>query len=154
MENANIGYIVVLTVAALVAWRIVRFRYRHEFVVNDGLIGIIYRNGKLTEAVKAGRHVRWGKLYRIALLDSRNTLTSVAGQEVLSADGISVKLSMVINTQLVDAIKAVLAVDNYNAHLYSAAQTALREVTVGLTMEALMTQRVTIGHDIRKHLAS
>jgi regulator of protease activity HflC (stomatin/prohibitin superfamily) len=153
MNTENIGFIVVLAVAVVVAWSVLRARYLHEFVVNDGLIGLIYRNGKLMEAVKAGRHFRWGKVYRIALIDARNTLLPVAGQEVLSADGISIKISVVVTSQIIDAIKAVQTVDNYTAHLYSAAQNALREVTAGLAMDVLINQRVAIASDLRERLA-
>ena len=153
MNTENIGYIIVLTVALVIAWCLLRARYLHEFVVNDGFIGLIYRNGKLTEAVNAGRYFRWGKVYRIALIDARNTLLAIAGQEVLSADGISVKISLVVTSQIIDAIKAVQKIDNYTAHLYSAAQTALREVTAALTMDALINQRVAIAGDLRERLA-
>ncbi len=154
MNTENIGYIVVLTVAIFVVWRVLRARYLHEFVVNDGYIGLIYHNGKLIEAVKAGRHFRWGKVYRMQLIDARNTLLPVAGQEVLSADGISLKISVVLNYQIKDAIKAVQTVDSYVAHIYSAAQTAIREVTVRLTMDALIEQRVAIASDLRERLAA
>jgi len=153
MNTENISFIIALTVAIVVAWGVLRARYLHEFVVNDGLIGLVYRNGKLTEAVKAGRYFRWGKVYRIALIDARNTLLPVAGQEVLSADGISIKISVVVTSQVIDAIKAVQTVDNYTAHLYSAAQNALREVTAGLAMDALINQRVAIAGELRERLA-
>lgn len=153
MNNENIAYIVALTVAVFVVWRVVRARYLHEFVVNDGFVGLIYRNGKLTEALKAGRRFRWGKVYRIALVDVRNTLLPVAGQEVLSADGISIKISVVVTYQVIDVIKAVQTIDNYAAHLYSAAQTAVREVTAALAMDALINQRLAIAGDLRERLA-
>jgi regulator of protease activity HflC (stomatin/prohibitin superfamily) len=90
----------------------------------------------------------------MATLDARNTLLSVAGQEVLSSDGVSIKVSAVITSQVVDAIKATQTVDNYLAHLYSAAQTAIREVVAGLTIDALINQRVAIAGDLRDRLAS
>lgn len=145
--------IIALIVAGLIAARIVRAKYRHEFVVDEGFAGLLYKNGKLSEAVKAGRHIRWGKVYRIAQLDTRNSLLPVLGQEVLSADGVSIKVSIVITSQVIDAIKATQAVDNYVAHLYSAAQIAIREVISGLTMDALINQRVAINGDLRDRLA-
>ena len=54
----------------------------------------------------AGRHIRWGKNYRVALVDTRKTLLQVAGQEVLSADNVGVKLSVVLTTQIADAREA------------------------------------------------
>ena len=58
-------------------------------------------------------HVRWGKNFRVALVDTRKTLLQVAGQEVLSADNVGVKLSIVLTTQIVDAANSVQAADNH-----------------------------------------
>ena len=77
----------------------------------------------------------------------------VAGQEVLSADNVGVKLSIVLTTQIVDAAKSVQAADNHAAHIYSATQTAVRTVVAGVTMEALLTQRVAIGAQLRELIA-
>ena len=128
----------------------VRARYRHEFIVTEGFAGLLYHEGKLVETLAAGRHVRWGKNFRVALVDTRKTLLQVAGQEVLSADNVGVKLSIVLTTQIVDAAKSVQAADNHVAHIYSATQTAVRTVVAGVTMEALLTQRVAIGAQLRE----
>jgi regulator of protease activity HflC (stomatin/prohibitin superfamily) len=72
---------------------------------------------------------------------------------VLTADNVGVKLSVVLTTQIVDAAKTVQAADNYSAHIYSATQTAVRTVVAGVTMEALLTQRVTIGAQVREIIA-
>ena len=125
----------------------------HEFIVTDGYAGLLYHEGKLVETLAAGRHVRWGKNYRIALVDTRKTLLQVAGQEVLSADNVGVKLSVVLTTQIIDAAKSVQAADNHAAHIYSATQTAVRTVVAGVTLEALLTQRVAIGAQLRELIA-
>src|SRR3989442_857391 len=46
--------------------------------------------------------------------------------------------------------KSVQAADNHAAHIYSATQTAVRTVVAGVTMEALLTQRVAIGAQLRE----
>jgi regulator of protease activity HflC (stomatin/prohibitin superfamily) len=97
--------------------------------------------------------VRWGKNFRIALVDTRKTLLQVAGQEVLSADNVGVKLSVVLTTQITDAAKSVQAADNHAAHIYSATQTPCAPSSPGVTMEALLTQRVAIGAQLRELIA-
>src|SRR5688572_19209828 len=145
-------FIVIAVTAAFVA-AVVRPHYRHEFIINDGVAGLLSHEGKLVETLAAGRHVRWGKHFRVALVDTRKTLLQVAGQEVLSADNVGVKLSIVLTTQIVDAAKGVQAADNHVAHIYSATQTAVRSVVAGVTKEALLTQRVAIGAQLREFIA-
>ena len=153
MTNEYILIILILAVAGIVVAKVARTRYRHEFIVNDGYAGLLYHEGKLTETLTAGRHIRWGRNFRIALIDVRKALLQVAGQEVLSADSVGVKLSVVLTTQIVDAAKSVQAADNHAAHIYSATQTAVRTVIAGITMEALLTQRVAIGAQLRELIA-
>jgi regulator of protease activity HflC (stomatin/prohibitin superfamily) len=115
--------IILGAVAAVIAAQAIRTRYRNEFIVTDGFAGLLYHEGKLVETLAAGRHIRWGRNYRVALLDVRKTLLQVAGQEVLSADNVGVKLSVVLTTQIVDAAKSVQTADNHVAHIYSTTQT-------------------------------
>ena len=145
--------ILILAVAGVIVANFIRARYRHEFIVTDGYAGLLYHDGKLVASLAAGRHVRWGRNYRVAVVDTRKTLLQVAGQEVLSADNVGVKLSIVLTTQIVDAAKSVQAADNHAAHIYSTTQTAVRTVVAGVTLEALLTQRVAIGAQLRELIA-
>lgn len=146
--------VLVLVIFGVGAANIVWTRYRHEFIVNDGYAGLLYHEGKLVETLAAGRTVRWGRNYRIALVDTRKTLLQVAGQEVLTADNVGVKLSVVLTVQIVDGVKSAQVVDSHVTHIYSATQTAVRTVVAGYTMDALLTQRVAIGAQLRELVAS
>jgi len=144
----------ILAVACFCLTNFLRARYRHEFIVFEGYAGLLYHEGKLSATLTAGRHIRWGRNFRLAHVDTRKTLIQVAGQEVLSADSVGVKLSVVLTTQIVDAAKSAQAADNHSAHIYSATQTAIRTVVAGFTMEALLTQRVAIGAQLRELVAA
>jgi regulator of protease activity HflC (stomatin/prohibitin superfamily) len=72
---------------------------------------------------------------------------------VLTADNVGLKASVVLTVQITDAVKSVQAADSHVTHLYSATQTALRTVVAGVTMEALLGQRVAIGPQLRELIA-
>ncbi len=154
MTTEQILFLVLfLAVAGLVVASAIRAHYRREYIVNDGFAALLYHEGKLVETLDAGRHTRWGKNFRIALVDMRKSLLQVAGQEVLTSDNVAVKLSVVLTTQIVDAAKSAQSADNFSAHIYSATQTSVRTVVSGLAMEALLTQRVSIGAELRALIA-
>jgi len=136
-----------------IATAVVRAKYRREFLVNEGFVGLLYRRGKLIAALAPGLYARWGTHFRLQCLDRRQVLLVVAGQEVLTADNVAVKLSVVLTTQLVDAAKAVLTADNPMGHIYSATQTAIRTVVAGVTLEALLGQRVAFAAQLRELVA-
>lgn len=146
-------FILLLAVGSIVAATRIWTHFHHEFLVNEGFTGLLYHDGKLAETLAPGCHIRWGKRYRVAWIDTRKTLLQVAGQEVLTADNIGVKLSVVITTQIVDAAKSACATDSHTAHLYSATQTAIRTVVSGMAMADLLTQRIGIGTQLRELIA-
>jgi regulator of protease activity HflC (stomatin/prohibitin superfamily) len=145
--------ILILAVAGFVGAIFICAHYHREFIVTDGFAGLLYHHGRLVESLAAGRHVRWGRNFRVAQVDTRKTLLQVAGQEVLTADNVGVKLSIVLTIQIVNAAKSVQAADNHAAHIYSATQTAVRSIVAGVTMESLLTQRVAIGTQLRELVA-
>jgi len=78
-------------------------------------------------------------------MDLRRSFTLVAGQEVLTADNVALKLSLLVTHQVADPVKAMHETQNWATDLYNAAQLALRAVVGGVAVEALLNQRVEIG---------
>jgi regulator of protease activity HflC (stomatin/prohibitin superfamily) len=150
MNTEHFIVLAIIVVMAAVPARLLIRRYRHVFVVSEGFNGLLYHNGKLIGSLKAGRHVRWGRYYHVAPIDSRKVLLQVQGQEVLSADNIAVKLSVVLTTQVVDAAKATTLVDNWATHIYNAAQGAIRAAVAAVDLEALLKQRAGISEQVRQ----
>ena len=120
-------------------------KLRREFIVPEGYAGLLYRHGKFIELLAPGRHVRWGRNVTISASDTRKTSIAVAGQEVLTADNIAVKLSLLVTYQVADAVKAAHDTQSWHTDLYNAAQLALRSVVSGVAAEALLTQRLDIA---------
>jgi regulator of protease activity HflC (stomatin/prohibitin superfamily) len=129
--------------AALVT--IVLYFIRHPFLVAEGYVGLLYHKGKFVKVLSAGRHIFWGRHYRMKAQDLRRTSLVVAGQEVLTADNVGLKLSLVLVYQVVDAVKAAHETQNWQGDLYNVAQLALRGVVGGVAVEALLNQRLEIG---------
>jgi regulator of protease activity HflC (stomatin/prohibitin superfamily) len=142
--NINETIFVVLGIAVFVIASAIVAKFRHIFIVTEGFAGLVYCNGKIVEVLQPGRHVRWGRNVVMALHDLRKTTIQVAGQEVLTADNVSVKISLMIAYQIVDAVKAARETQSWYADLYNAAQIALRSVISGIAAEALLNQRNAI----------
>jgi regulator of protease activity HflC (stomatin/prohibitin superfamily) len=117
----------------------------HAFIVPEGYAGLLYQHGKFVVQLAPGRHVRWGRNFTVNAQDTRKAFLMVAGQEVLTADNISVKLSLVVAYQIADAVKASHETQSWHADLYNVAQLALRTVVSGIPAETLLTQRLDIA---------
>ncbi len=92
-----------------------------------------------------GRHICWGRFYTWNALDIRKTSLLVAGQEVLTADNVGLKASVLVTFQIADPVKATHDTQNWSADLHNAAQLALRAVVGGIAVETLLGQRLELG---------
>jgi len=118
---------------------------RRAFLVPEGYAGLLYHKGKFVETLGAGRHIRWGRHYTLGAQDVRKASLLVAGQDVLTADNVGLKLSLLVSYQVSDPVKAAHETQNWQGDLYNAAQIALRAVVGGVAIEALLNQRLEIG---------
>jgi len=120
-------------------------RFRHKFVIEEGHVGLLYRHGVYDRQINAGRHVLWGFGWSVNVTDLRKTSVVVPGQEVLTSDSVGLKLSLLLTYQVADPAKAAHESQNWYGDLYNAAQLAARSVVGGVTVEALLTQRLDLG---------
>lgn len=110
--------------------------------------GLRYRDGKFVGLVGPGRYWIYRPSTVIQPVDVRETVLTVPGQEVISADGFSIKISLAARYKLADPARAVNEIENFTGALYTILQIALREVAGGRPIEALLQQRDAIGAEL------
>ena len=143
----NIETIVAVIVGAIITAMLLAplRKLRHEFIVPEGYAGLLYHRGKFVERLDAGRHIRWGRLWTIQPADLRKTALTVAGQEVLTADNVGLKLSVLVSYQVADPVKATHEAQHWPNDLHHLAQLAARTVVGAVPVETLLTQRATLS---------
>jgi hypothetical protein len=144
-KHMNIEVLILTAIVALILIAIVVPRFRRAFIVPEGYAGLLYHNGKFVEVLAPGPHVRWGRNFTLGAQDTRKTSLVVPGQEVLTADKVSLKFSLIVTYQVIDPTKAAHETQHWQADLYNGAQVALRAVISEVAVEALLNQRATIG---------
>jgi len=142
----GLNILVFITVFVFLAVALLKFgAIRRAYLVTEGYAGLLYHKGKFAEVLSVGRHVRWGRFFSLRLYDLRKASLLINGQEVLTADNVGLKTSLLVTYQIVDPLKAAHETQNWNADLHNAAQLALRAVVSGIAVEALLGQRLEIG---------
>jgi len=106
--------------------------------------GLRFSRGRFSRVLGPGVYWSLPGVVRIHRIDVRPTRAVVAGQEVLSADGVAVKGSVMATFQVVEPQKALLATDDYRAAVYSELQLALRAVISETRIDDLLQQRAEI----------
>ena len=116
--------------------------------------GLKFRNGRFLQTLEPGRY-RVRRIFvkeRIEKVDMRDQLLTVAGQETMTADKVTVRLNVVAKYRVVDPIKALLESENTVMQLYTDVQLALRETVAERTLDALVTEKVTLGKQVLETL--
>jgi regulator of protease activity HflC (stomatin/prohibitin superfamily) len=143
--NYNILIVMVIAIFGSVALAALMKEFRHAFLVPEGYAGLLYHKGKFVEVLAPGRHIRWGRHYTLDAQDVRKASLLVAGQDVLTADNVGLKLSLLVTYQIADPVKAAHDTQSWHGDLYNFAQLALRAVVGSVAVEALLNQRLEIG---------
>jgi regulator of protease activity HflC (stomatin/prohibitin superfamily) len=141
----NIEVLILILILAGFGALTIRQRFRHVFIVPEGYAGLLYQHGKFLAQLGVGRNIRWGRGFTLAHQDLRKAILAVTGQEVLSADNVSLKASLSVSYQVVDPVKAVHGAQNWAADLHNQVQLALRAVISELAVEILTAQRQSVA---------
>lgn len=124
-----------------------------RIVVQEWERVLVYRDGRFERELEPGRHriVRWRR--RTVRVAVRPRLLVVPLQEVLTTDGLSVKVSLTSTVRVVAARTWHEAVEAPDAFLYTALQIALREAVAGRTLEELLADRSEVPEQMRAAVA-
>lgn len=103
--------------------------------------GLKYRKGKFKKVVEPGQY--WYLKYhtRLEKVDVRPRVVSVTGQEVLSSDSVTLKVSLAAKYEIVDPDVAVNSIESYEMALYMELQLALREIIGSSAIDDLLEKR-------------
>ena len=109
--------------------------------------GLKFRNGKFVGVLEPGRYrlARWLAKEEILKVDQRFHMLTIQGQEILTADKISVRLTVLAKYRIVDPVAALMKVDNYVALMYGDVQLSLREAVAVRTLDELIAEKAALG---------
>jgi regulator of protease activity HflC (stomatin/prohibitin superfamily) len=107
--------------------------------------GLLYRNGRFRKVLPPGRHRHFRPWETVTKVDVREDIVTIPGQEVLSADNVSLKTSIALRYRVEDPALAVNRMANYRDALYLAAQIAVRNIVGSTEIEELLVKRTDVG---------
>jgi regulator of protease activity HflC (stomatin/prohibitin superfamily) len=132
--------------------------------IKDTHRGLRYEDGVLVSVLGAGRHElpapeRFPAVRRlfglkrqpkveVVLVDMRARDLTIKGQEILTADKVALRVSILVQFAVVDPKAALHAVANYEDRLYSDVQLAARRSLASMSLEDILTNRTRLSEDI------
>src|SRR5262249_46074476 len=110
-----------------------------------------YRDGKLDSVLEAGRYVFWAtEQVDVVKVSLREMSHVVAGQGILTADRIEVRISLVAQYRVTDPTLAINAVENYVEQLHQELQLPVSEVIAGRTLDRVLDSRAELAAELHR----
>jgi regulator of protease activity HflC (stomatin/prohibitin superfamily) len=143
----GIGLLGILALAAIfVLTNVIKILKEYE----RGVVFTLGRVGR--RAAGPGLILLIPGIQMIRRVDMRTLVHDVPAQDVISRDNVSVKVNAVIYYRVVDAVRAVIQVENYMAATSQLAQTTLRSVLGKHELDEMLQERDKLNKDIQSIL--
>lgn len=128
---------------------------KFEVIIKDTHRGLKYVDGVLTDVLGAGyyqlpRPRFFGRTptVEVVLVDIRQRDLTIKGQEILTADKVAIRVSILVQFAVTDPKAALQIVANYEDRLYSDVQLAARRSLASMALEEILTNRSRLNDDI------
>jgi regulator of protease activity HflC (stomatin/prohibitin superfamily) len=124
--------------------------------VAAGWVGLAFKDGRLAWTLEPGVHAFWkGEgLVKVLHVDLREQAADVAGQEIMTADKVTLRLNAVVVFRVADPVKAATEVEDHAQALYRQAQLALRAIVGTRELDALLSDKDGVAHELAEMLAA
>lgn len=116
--------------------------------------GVLFIEGRYVETLGPGEYAFWKgpAEARIAEVDLKETMVDVGGQEIMTADKVTLRLNAVVTYKVVDARRAVSQTDDVRQALYRDTQLVLRGVVGARELDVFLTDKDAVAKDIEDNV--
>jgi len=120
--------------------------------IENGHVGVLLVDGKYVDTLSPGRYALWKNVatVKVITVDLRETTADISGQEIMTADKVTLRVNANVTYRIVDARKAVSSTDDVRQALYRETQLALRAVIGARELDAFLVGKDTVGQEIEQ----
>lgn len=107
----------------------------------------LYFDRKLVRILDAGVYYFWKTPVQVdvSFADTRLTQMDVTGQEILTADKVSLRISFVCNYRITDYVRILTEIDDFAEQMHVAAQLALREYVGKYKLDEILENKAQLS---------
>ena len=141
------GLVVAVVVAVVVALSVLAFI--SLAVLREYERGVVFRMGHVRPLYQPGLVLLIPLVDKLIRVDQRVVTLTIPPQEVITKDNVPARVNAVVMFQVVEPLKAILAVENYAVATSQIAQTTLRSLLGRADLDTLLAHREDLNSDLR-----
>ncbi len=121
-----------------------------EVTATEGSVALRYVDGVLDAVLSPGRHAAWTTVRKVhlAVIDLRERLLHVTGQEVMTRDRVTLRLNLSAAFSVADARRLATVARAPDDVVYLAMQLAAREAVASRTLDELLAHREALAAEL------
>jgi regulator of protease activity HflC (stomatin/prohibitin superfamily) len=112
-----------------------------KITVMDWERRVQFTDGRFVKVLAPGRHRYNRRRSSLLTVDMRQRTTFVPGQELLTADGVTLKVSVLLAWRVTDPLAFLTASTGAEFDLYNAGQLAIRDALAGTSYDDVLADR-------------
>jgi regulator of protease activity HflC (stomatin/prohibitin superfamily) len=118
-------------------------------VVEEAKTGLLFLDNRFVRTLPAGKYGFWAvsAVPRVEIVDLRRQILEVPGQEILSRDKVELRVNILAEYQVRDAVKAKQTIKDFEAYLYRLLQLTVRQALGKKTLEEILAEKTEIDED-------
>jgi regulator of protease activity HflC (stomatin/prohibitin superfamily) len=118
--------------------------------VDRDRLGVLFIDGRYIDTLSPGLYACWKGAAdaRVVEIDMRETTIDVSGQEIMTADKVSLRMNALVTFRIADARKAVSSTDDVRQALYREAQLALRAIVGVRELDVFLSDKDVVAQEI------
>lgn len=122
--------------------------------VPNGYEGLLYFDSVFQKKLDCGTYFFWNGSVRVnwELVDLRTQQLDIVGQEILTADRVSLRINFVCTYKITDSIKIITEINDYRTQIYGLTQLILREYVGKYRFDELLEQKENISSFVLEKL--
>lgn len=115
-------------------------------------VGVLFIDGRFIETLPPGEYAFWKgpAEAKVVEIDLRETMVDVSGQEIMTADKVTLRINAVVTYKIVDARKAVSQTDDVRQALYRDTQLVLRGVIGTRDLDTFLADKDAVAKEIEE----
>ena len=119
-------------------------------ILNEYERAVVFRLGRVMGAPKGpGLILIFWPIDKIVKVSLRTVTLDVPPQDIITRDNVSVKVNAVVYFKVMDPIKSIIEVQNYQFATSQMSQTTLRSIIGQMELDELLTQREIINSKLQ-----
>ncbi len=136
----------------LILFLVIAFFITSVRILNEYERAVVFRLGRVLGAKGPGIIILLPVLDKMKRVDLRTITLDVPPQDIITRDNVSIQVSAVVYFRVLDAVRAVIDVENYLFATSQLAQTTLRSVCGQEELDELLSEREKINARIQEIL--